>query len=189
MLSEDECIRISRPFNKLFKHLMRLTTFFPTDIIQYKQATNVFNLFHRNITAHCDRLAAHLTNPELSMFSHILNHRIYLLQSSLHLPFSPLLLTSFSAFLKTKQFRLDLIFRTLYFASNLGIQFASPSMQAVHTKEIPIYKFFHNAPQLYASSLPLLKKLNIIKLSDCCEPDGISFSLYKQIAIRNGACG
>jgi hypothetical protein len=117
ILSKEACDIISRPFKRLFKHALQLVSTFPTDILQYRQATNIVNLYHRNITQHCDRLAIHLNQDTNNMFSSILKHRIIFLQSSLYLPYSPLLLTNFSAFSSTKFFKFDIIFRTLYFAS------------------------------------------------------------------------
>jgi hypothetical protein len=46
VLTEEACDIIFRPFKRLFKHALQLVSTFPTDILQYKQATNIFNLYH-----------------------------------------------------------------------------------------------------------------------------------------------
>jgi hypothetical protein len=121
------------------------------------------------------------------MFSNILKHRIFFLQSSLYLPYSPLLLTNFGAFSSTKFFKFDIIFRTLYFASRFGVQYSSPSRLPTHPRDIPVHEFFNDLPKIYSSSIALFKKHNIVSLEDCLQPDGISFSTYKEIAIQSGA--
>jgi hypothetical protein len=49
----------------------------------------------------------------------------------------------------------------------------------------PIYSLFHAEPQLYAKSLHLLKKHDILYLSDCIDDDCLTIMPFHKLIERN----
>src|SRR2546421_6724012 len=118
----------------------------------------------------------------------LLEHRLHTIRTDLNLQHSPLILTNFSAFNKTVRFRTDFIFRLISFASKLRIAFAQPLSAPQNmklTKHTPIYKLFHDSPDVYAKNLYLFKKHNITHLSDCLSDDGLIILPFKNIIKKN----
>ena len=104
------------------------------------------------------------------------------------MPYSPLLLTDFSCFIKTKCFRTDLVFRILFFSNNLGISFARPQPASQNVdKHTPLFSLFCDNPSLYNQSLPLLKKHNLMYLSDCLSGDKLTIMPYRDLILKNSS--
>ena len=185
-LSQKECLRIMAPFKRLFKHSLTLTIATPNDLLHSQLFLNLSCLYQRHITSHAARLAKVLTMDDDSWLKRLYLHRFHLIQTSLHITFSPLLLDQFSSFIKLPISRLDYLFRLLQFTSSYNIRFAQSSqpLSAIDS-HTPIYTLFQNDPSLYAKSVYLLKKHNIRYLSDCIAPDGLSISPFRDVIFRN----
>src|SRR5262249_47425443 len=107
--------------------------------------------------------------------------------SDILVPFSPLLLTQFDAFSKLPQFRSNLFLRVIYFSSLLGLSFASrPLAPSQNVNSLPIFSMFHDNPFLFAKSIRMIKRSNIIYFHQCLSGDGTSILPYKQ-AFRNNS--
>src|ERR1044072_4295107 len=85
-------------------------------------------------------------------------------------------------------FRTDFIFRLLFFSTNLGISFALllPASQNVD-RHMPLFSLFCDNPSLYNQSLPLLKKHNLMYLSDCISKDKLTIMPYRELILKNSS--
>src|SRR5262249_22471758 len=117
----------------------------------------------------------------------LLLHRLYSLQLTIHIPFSPLLISQFSPFVKLPAYRLDSLFRMLHFASIIGIRFAEPNPAPfnVDCHHTPIHELFQADPALYNSSIRLLKKHRIQYLSDCISSDHLAIMPFSDLIRHN----
>src|SRR5688572_33499100 len=110
----------------------------------------------------------------------MLKHRLFQLAKDLHISFSPLLLTQFTAFTKTKSMNTDYIFCILFFASKLGLSLARPLRASQNVDNIPIYTLFENNPMAYGKYLHMIKRSNIQHLHQCTSADGTVLLPYRE---------
>src|SRR2546421_8297369 len=160
----------------------------PDSFIHSSQFFNLVHLFHRSITDKTTIIQYILSADSQYIPKLLLEHRLFNIRTDLNLQHSPLILTNFSAFNKTVRFRTDFIFRLISFASKLRIAFAQPLSAPQNmklTKHTPIYKLFHDSPDVYAKNLYLFKKHNITHLSDCLSDDGLIILPFKNIIKKN----
>src|SRR5688572_30684211 len=120
-LSEPDCDKIMAPFKKLFKNTCRLVASLPNSFLHYRQAIGIAHLFQQHIINHITSFNKELTSSRPT--ARIIQHRLFQLAKDINIPFSSLLLNCFKAFTKTTSMKTNLIFRTLYFASEIGISF------------------------------------------------------------------
>src|ERR1043165_3013434 len=182
MLSEKDCKDIMSPMKKLFKNASHLTISIPDAFLHSSSALNFFDLFARILTNHASALKAHLITNNGTL-NDIMDIRLANLQTSLYLPFSPLVLKQeeFSVFHFTKSFRHDLIFRILFFSSKLGITFARPLQVSRSVDDPPLVMLFRDKPNLLAKSLHIIHKYNVKRLSHCFTQDGLSMMTYQEL--------
>jgi len=117
----------------------------------------------------------------------MLQHRLFQLAKDLHIPSSPLLLTQFTAFTKTKSMNTDFIFRILFFASKLGLSLARPLRASQNVNSIPIHTLFENNPTAYGKYLHMIKRSNIQHLHQCTSVDGTILLPYREAFSRNSS--
>src|SRR4051812_6569966 len=188
LLSEQDCLRISSVFRRVFKNSLKINISIPNAFLQYNKAYELINLFQRQITNHVSNFSKIIHGIEPSSVKNIMLHRLYSIQKDIHIPHSPLLINSFNTFKHTKCFKTDYIFRLLFFAHQFNIGFAQtlPTEQSVnyHT---PIYTLFQDKPDLYAKSLYLFKKHNIEFLSDCIADDCLTMLPFRSLIKRNSS--
>jgi hypothetical protein len=189
ILTRKDCDRISAPFRSVLKHALHLTRSFPTDLIQYRSSLNLFNLFQRNLTQHCSRLALALTANLSNTFTNIFFHRLFHLQKQLYISHSPLVIDNFSIFSNITSLNTDIIFSTIKLTSEIGIHFALLSKLTQHAWRQPIHDFFDSNPKLYAYSIKrnLLQRLNITTIGDCFADNGVNLLNYSDIARKYNA--
>jgi len=171
--SERDCNSIQATFRKTFKHSLDIALNLPNSFLSCSHTLGIFNLFHRLVSSHANRLYSIFQLDSSHILSGLLSHRIYSIQQSLFLPHSPMAIPEFSPFMECKATSNDLIFRTIAFASKFGLRFLPPftSPANAHT---PLYSLFNDNPKLFASSLIHLKRYNLQYLSSCLSPDGIT---------------
>jgi len=157
LLSEGDCNSIMAPFKRTFKHSLKLCVTLPSAFLHFDKAFGLINLYQRQITNHCAGFSKILQMDSNSITKRLLDHRIFAIQKDIHIPFSPLLLTEFSAFIKLQRYKSDYIFRLLAFTSKLGIAFARPppASQRMQSplKHTPIHTVFVNDSNVYAFNL------------------------------------
>src|ERR1044072_7186401 len=162
-LTEQECLSIQAPFRKLLKNTLALVSSLPNAFLHYRSGLNIISLFQRHLTNHISNLTSIFSSDNSSAVFSALSHRLSSIQKDINMPYSPLLLTDFSCFIKTKCFRTDLVFRILFFSNNLGISFARPQPASQNVdKHTPLSSLFCDNPSLYNQSFPLLKKHKLI---------------------------
>src|SRR3954469_2855310 len=173
------------PFKKLYKNTSNLIKSIPNCFLHYNQALGIANLYQQHITNHITTF-----NNKLSAgdnFSCIIQHRLFQIAEDLNIPFSPLLLNSFTAFLKTNIMNTDLVFRIIFHAHQIGISFATTTLQASRSVDDNTYIFtlFENNPDLYSSSLHTIKRSNIKTLNQCTSADGTVLLQYRNAFRKN----
>src|ERR1043166_6125584 len=187
-LTENECLTIQAPFRKLFKNTLSMVSSLPNALLHYRQGLNFTSLFQKYLTNHINNLTNIFSMDNSSTVFCTISHRLMTIQKDINIPYSPLLLSDFSCFLKTKCFKTDFIFRLLFFSGNIGISFARPlpASQSVEN-HTPLFSLFNNNPSLYRQSLPLLKKHNQMFLSDCISRDKLTIMSYRDIINKNSS--
>src|SRR5436305_11425490 len=139
------------PFKKTLKNPLSLVSTLPNSFVHSEHFLNLVHLFHRSVTDKVTILQNILTADNQFTPKLLLEHRLHTISLDLNIQHSPLLTTNFSAFSKTNRFRTDFIFRLISFASKLGIAFAKPlptPLIPASTKHTPIYKIFHDSPNV-----------------------------------------
>jgi hypothetical protein len=186
VFSESECYHISAPFKRIYKHSFKLTISLPNAFLHYNKALGLVNLYQRHLTNHITHLSNILHNDQLDTVKNIIFHRLYNIQIDINIPHSPLYIDNFNAFTKTKCFKTDYILH-LFFFNQLNIGFARPLPASNHVKyhHTPIYSLFYTESQLYAKSLHLFKKHDILYLSDCIDDDCFSIMPFHKFIERN----
>jgi hypothetical protein len=121
------------------------------------------------------------------MVKNIILYRLYNIQIDINIPYSLLYIDNFNAFTKTKCFKTDYILHLLFFSNQLNIGFAwpLPASNCVKYHHTPIYSLFYMKSQLYAKSLRLLKKHDILYLNDCIDNDCFTIMLFCKLNKRN----
>src|ERR1043165_6416860 len=174
--------------SKTFQKHLSMVSSLPNALLHYRLKLNFTSLFQRHLTNHINSLTNIFSMDNSSTVFCTISHRLMTIQKDINIPYSPLLLSDFSCFLKTNCFKTDYIFRLLFFSHVFGISFAQPlpASQSLghHT---PLFSLFHNNPSLYNQSLPLLIKRNVKYLSDCISRDKLSIMPYKEIIIKNSS--
>src|ERR1044072_2705655 len=142
-LTEQECLSIQAPFRKLLKNTLALVSSLPNAFLHYRSGLNIISLFQRHLTNHISNLTSIFSSDNSSAVFSALSHRLSSIQKDINMPYSPLLLTDFSCFIKTKCFRTDLVFRILFFSNNLGISFARPQPASQNVNNhTPLFLYF-----------------------------------------------
>src|SRR3954469_21937875 len=101
------------------------------------------NLYQQHITNHITTLNNGLSTGD--NFSRIIQHRLFQIAEDLNLPFSPLLLKKFDAFTKTNVMNTNLVFQIIFYASKIGISFATTTLQASQSvDDTYIFTLFEN---------------------------------------------
>ena len=119
-LTEYECLNIQAPYRKLMKNTLRLVTSLPNAFLHYRSGLNLISLFQRHLTNHISNLTNIFSLDNLSAVFSALSHRLSSIQKDINMPYSPLLLTDFSCFIKTKCFELTLSFVFYFLVTILG---------------------------------------------------------------------
>src|ERR1044072_6001415 len=136
--------------SKTFKNTLSMVSSLPNALLHYRQGLNFTSLFQKHLTSHINNLTNIFSMDNSSTVFCTISHRLMTIQKDINIPYSPLLLSDFSCFLKTKCFKTDFIFRLLFFSRNIGISFARtlPASQSVknHT---PLFSLFNDNPSLY----------------------------------------
>src|SRR3954469_17885111 len=127
------------PFKKLYKNTSNLIKSIPNCFLHYSQALGITNLYQQHITNHVTTLNNGLFAGD--NYSHIIQHRLFQIVDDLNIPFSPLLLNSFTAFSKTNIMNTNLVFRIIFHAHKIGILFATTTLQASRSVDNNTYIF------------------------------------------------
>src|SRR6185369_4437535 len=151
LLTEKDCWSIMAPF----KNVAHVTRSLPDGFLHSRDALNIMDIFARHLSNHVGMFAKSIDSDNI--LKDIMDIRLANLQSSLCLPFSPLILEieEFDVFKFTKQFRHDLIFRLIYFSSKLGIRFARPLRDSRNVGDTPLFTLFKDDSGLFARSLKM----------------------------------
>src|SRR3954447_5642824 len=148
VFSEKDCDGIMGPFKKLYKNTSNLVKSIPNCFLHYNQALGIANLYQQHITNHITTF-----NNKLSAgdnFSCIIQHRLFQIAEDLNIPFSPLLLKSFDVFSKTNIMNTNLVFCIIFYASKIGISFATTTLRASRSvNNTYIFTLFENNSGLY----------------------------------------
>src|SRR5262249_18507404 len=121
LLSDQDCNRIQSAFRRTFKHSLGITLNIPNSFLECNLTLGVFNLYHRLVTGHSNRLYSILQLDRSNLLFSLLSHRLFDIRKSLFLPHPLLNTPNFSSLLKCKDICNDLIFRTVAFASEFGV--------------------------------------------------------------------
>src|SRR4051794_22471223 len=98
LLSEQDCLRISSGFRRVFKNSLKINISIPNAFLQYNKAYGLINLFQRQITNHVSNFSKIIHGIEPSTVQNIMLHRLYSIKKDIHIPHSPLLINSFNTF-------------------------------------------------------------------------------------------
>jgi hypothetical protein len=185
-LSEKECLNIMGPFKRIFKNSLHLNISTPNAFLQYNQALGLTNLHQRLITNHATVIHKIIKADDSFPSKLLFLHRMYSLQQSLHIPYSPLFINNFSPFSRMQIFKTDFILKLLSFTSELGIHFMNPNnIPPIKLHHTPLYLLFKDNPILYNQSVKAFKKYKIAYVSDFISNDGIIFLPLSEIIHRN----
>src|SRR3954469_16021081 len=67
ILSEQECMRISAPFRRVFKNSLRINISILNAFLQYNRAYGLINLFQRQIINHVSNFSNNIHKARLTM--------------------------------------------------------------------------------------------------------------------------
>src|SRR5204863_523023 len=121
LLPESACKSIAAPMRKIIKHAGKLSNSLPPTFLNNNHGLNMTDLFQCITQNHIFTFTNRFNNSQI--LSGIYYHRLHNLQNALWITVHPFSISDFSVWKFTKTFKLDLLCRTLHFASLINISF------------------------------------------------------------------
>ncbi|CAB4443095.1 unnamed protein product [Rhizophagus irregularis] len=182
-LSEAECLTATRHIRSVVKHKGNFSRSLPNPILYLFQALGLINLYTHQQQCHLTNLFL-MANSSSSFIQNLFIYRLRLIQFSLVIPISPLLVQDWSIWSSLFSFKKDYIACTIAFLASTPFHLRQTSLSSLPNLTVfeghtPLYECM--TPKIFKSSRSYFRRKQLFYLSQLVTPQGthlISWATY-----------
>ncbi|CAB4436125.1 unnamed protein product [Rhizophagus irregularis] len=182
-LSEAECLTATRHIRSVVKHKGNFSRSLPNPILYLSQALGLINLYTHQQQCHLTNLFL-MANSSSSFIQNLFIYRLRLIQFSLVIPISPLLVQDWSIWSSLFSFKKDYIACTIAFLASTPFHLRQTSLSSLPNLTVfeghtPLYECM--TPKIFKSSRSYFRRKQLFYLSQLVTPQGthlISWATY-----------